>query len=560
MKKTLLSYVLLMSFFLLPVVSNAQKRIVLYEILTSNTCSPCKGANEWFDAEYQGLEDRASVVKYHVWFPSPGNDVMCKANEAEIRKRTYYYFPERNLAAPTFLVDGFVCSSYYDAFEKLEEREKIPAPFNLTTDYSVFADGDSVALLCSVTALQDMNVNARLYVNILEELITDQASIGTNGETEFTNVQRRMAPDSMGFVLPEQLVTGQELQFTSRMKIDNFYNPKQLAVVSFIQNVESKEVYQSFYAPSVPQTEIDARLVAFKETPSKLCIPELSGYIRFQNMGSEKMKTADIHILINNTYKKIIPWQGDVDYREYADMRIPAITDFELTNPAQKNKVEVWIENVNGNLLQSKSLSNTFTTADANSGNLEFVILTDQKPEEITWNFTNGNGEVVYSGGPYDKANTIYKIPVSLVKQDCYVLSMNDSGKDGLSNGYVKLFEMQDGKRVKEVMSSTYKTEKFSYPFSIQGGLSGIDEMNAAFNITISPNPAKDYLSVKSEEDLSNSVLRIYNSMSVKVMETSLYSFNENNFIDISSLPNGVYFVQVSGKTVTLTHKIIVKH
>jgi hypothetical protein len=72
-------------------------------------------------------------------------------------------------------------------------------------------------------------------------------------------------------------------------------------------------------------------------------------------------------------------------------------------------------------------------------------------------------------------------------------------------------------------------------------------------DITIYPNPAKDYLMIKVEENIDIQSIRIFNSNACKVFETG-YSSDK---IDISSLPIGLYYLEISTSTSRINRKFV---
>lgn len=74
-------------------------------------------------------------------------------------------------------------------------------------------------------------------------------------------------------------------------------------------------------------------------------------------------------------------------------------------------------------------------------------------------------------------------------------------------------------------------------------------ESHRYFNLNISPNPAQDYIDVylgKSQLSLSNSnVLNIYNIYGESVSALVLQNQLNQHTIDISTLPSGIYFLQI---------------
>ena len=82
-----------------------------------------------------------------------------------------------------------------------------------------------------------------------------------------------------------------------------------------------------------------------------------------------------------------------------------------------------------------------------------------------------------------------------------------------------------------------------------------MDEM-AADDISAFPNPAKDYVTINGE---NISEIEIRNVSGISVLKQNCNGYNST--VDISRLPNGVYFCRVkstNGKTETM--KIVVRH
>lgn len=52
----------------------AAPRVVLFEEQTSETCEPCATANPIVQSVLDSYGAQVAAVKWHVWWPSPGND------------------------------------------------------------------------------------------------------------------------------------------------------------------------------------------------------------------------------------------------------------------------------------------------------------------------------------------------------------------------------------------------------------------------------------------------------------------------------------------------------
>ena len=59
-------------------------------------------------------------------------------------------------------------------------------------------------------------------------------------------------------------------------------------------------------------------------------------------------------------------------------------------------------------------------------------IMTDNFPEETSWQLENSIGTVLYSDSNYFDVNSIYTYPNEVPNNDCYTLTIHDSYGDGI--------------------------------------------------------------------------------------------------------------------------------
>lgn len=80
-----------------------------------------------------------------------------------------------------------------------------------------------------------------------------------------------------------------------------------------------------------------------------------------------------------------------------------------------------------------------------NGVNVTMTVLTDNYPQETTWQITNGSGGVVLEGGPYSGQQSTYSATTCLAS-GCYTLTVFDSYGDGIQyNGVVGNYILTDG-------------------------------------------------------------------------------------------------------------------
>ena len=235
---------LLFLFILVLLNSNtfAFERTVLAEIFTSTTCGPCASQNPYFDNWYKNYsnKDRVAVIKYHVWWPSPGNDPFYHANTTENAGRTNYYgtsYVPRGIINGTS--DGGASASTWITL--------IQNSIITTSQFEIKILGNVDATTGGNLTIQVTSDNNPipsgtlvLHVAVVE---SDINYTGTNGDPIHHFVMRKMYPDHNGEVFtinPNETKTfSRTFAWNSAWKLDNSH------IVAFIQNRDNKTVYQA---------------------------------------------------------------------------------------------------------------------------------------------------------------------------------------------------------------------------------------------------------------------------------------------------------------------------
>ncbi len=82
----------------------------------------------------------------------------------------------------------------------------------------------------------------------------------------------------------------------------------------------------------------------------------------------------------------------------------------------------------------------------------------------------------------------------------------------------------------------------------------GIGELKSLISLTVSPNPARDRVKIRTSEDVST--LSIVNSLGALVSRQAIRTGETT--VDISQLAAGTYFLHISGKAGTTTRPLVV--
>ena len=129
----------------------------------------------------------------------------------------------------------------------MDSRLNTTAVFDLDINKQVQGGGLIIDLNIMAKDTTSLNYSDLvLHFTLLETEIEFSTPPGSNGETKFFNVLRLQLPGTEGFNLDEIKSTGPSgLSLTYEEKIDELWNLDELETVVFIQNKQTKEVYQT---------------------------------------------------------------------------------------------------------------------------------------------------------------------------------------------------------------------------------------------------------------------------------------------------------------------------
>lgn len=165
-------------------------RTVLYETFTSSTCGPCVAGNANFESVVSGIPaSEFASIKYQMSWPGDGDPYNTADGNG---RRTYYNIS----AVPGMEIDGGWDGNSGSFTRALhDDAIAVPAFVSVWAEYNVDVATNTVKTCAIIEAAQDMGP-ATLHMAIKEFLTTQ--NVGTNGETEFHDVLKKMAPGSNG--------------------------------------------------------------------------------------------------------------------------------------------------------------------------------------------------------------------------------------------------------------------------------------------------------------------------------------------------------------------------
>jgi hypothetical protein len=237
------------------VFANGDIKRPMLESFTSSTCGPCVAGNQNTSAVLAAYsDDQYSMLKYQMSWPGSGDPYYTLEGGD---RRTYYNVN----AVPDFILDGNVWQGNSSSLtgSQIDAVMANPAFVSLSS-YHVM-NGQTIDFTVSINPLGDFTGPLTLYSAIFEYMTYN--NVGSNGETQFSKVMKKMVPGSMGFSVGS-LTDGQTvvenfshtfqgsytlppdanspIDHTTQHSVEDFSN---LGVVTWIQDDATKEILQS---------------------------------------------------------------------------------------------------------------------------------------------------------------------------------------------------------------------------------------------------------------------------------------------------------------------------
>ena len=258
----------------------AYEKLSLVERFTNASCAPCASINNsWYNATTQNLvnNEMISHLVYNVWWPG-ANDPMYLLNVADNTTRTNYYGCN---SVPWIEVNAtHISNSQASLTSAVTSGNSQFAPFKIILSQEAFSENliqIGVKIIRDPTDVTTFG-NVKLRIALTEKTVTYASPPGTNGESEFYSICRKMLPDASGtsFTVPAPGDTVElSVQYVPTSAFLAAVDLEDIRVVAFIQEDPSQVVYQSAMMEAIPN------YVAMTESLSPDVIVENSGMADF---------------------------------------------------------------------------------------------------------------------------------------------------------------------------------------------------------------------------------------------------------------------------------------
>jgi len=540
-----LSFVLASLLMLFVLKVNAQnERVLLFECFTNTSCGPCAQQNPALDALIEANSEHVAAIKYHMSWPG-SNDPMYLHNTVDNNARKGVY----NInAVPHTVVDGIRFSNVPSSLNQnmVNQWLNIESPFEMRLGYEVDQAANTITVHVMGRASTAIEGTVKLYVGVIEKAIHFNSAPGTNGERDFYSVMKKLLPTASGTHIGS-VAAGDYFAYTFTWELANIYDMSQLDAIAWLQNQNTKEVYQACKSSQSiePFYANEAALSDISNVKSVNCSGEAQPRVVLTNFGSNALTSAEMEISVNGEPLKTVTWNGNLSTFASETIDLGDISFAVETS----NALEVRLTSVNGGIDEA-SMNNLASLniegAPETIGKvLKLSIRTDNNPQETTWQVTNlATGQVVLSGGPYETANTMYNETLDITEDGCYDFTIFDAGGDGLTDGQ-GLYGLKAGGATlfSGGQFGSSESNEFSYEVYVSA------EENTVEAACIFPNPTSGIINIVGE---GRQNVTIYNMTGQRVFDGQCDGQLQ---IDMKRFGAGVYAIQVGSET----QRVVVK-
>lgn len=221
-------------------------KTVLIEDFANVSCNPCVVSNKILEqlTNHTFGRKRLVAVKFPTNFPSPV-DPFFLANGPDCTSRMNYYNIQ---IAPTNVIDGLfkpIPSDSNDVKSKiLTQLEKVPQ-FVILVDHSINGNNYTINITLEIKDLSNLDFsNLVLHTVVTETNIEFATPPGSNGETKFFDVMRKMLPGNQGESLTSYNQIG-TYTFQRQLTLNSNWNASNINTVVYVQNTNTKEIFQT---------------------------------------------------------------------------------------------------------------------------------------------------------------------------------------------------------------------------------------------------------------------------------------------------------------------------
>ena len=537
--------VLLFAFFSITAFAQVPKENVVIEKFTGIYCGACPSAVHNIHDLIENENADVTVISYHS--AGPYSDPLFENADSDGRNT---YYSSMIVGFPTTIFDGIevpeFANGYEDFVDTYNQRKDSLSPVSIDLGFS-WNGGDSYT--ANVTVIKESGITAtdlRLQITLIETNIY----FDWMGEEKLYDVSRKMLPDFNGS--PLDFTVQNEITFNFDFTVDGDWNPDYCNLVAFVQDHDTKEIFQGAKVSIANVTETnDATPFMILGVDENFCGSTLTTQVGIRNSSGSNLSSLDINYSINGGTIQTYNWTGDLAPFDEGFVDLPAIT---FNAQSLDNQLLITTSNPNNSSDEDPSnneISHSFDATPVFGLTPSIEFRTDEWPSLNNWELLDSEGTIIEQSGTLS-SYTVYNESFDLA-EGCYAFTIYDQTGNGFSNwagenGYFIFYNAQ-GIEIVNIVDFGYElTILFETSATVD-----VAERILKDEFKTYPNPAKSKITIRN--NLIISEYQIINSLGQSVIHQN--NMNVSNLtVDVSSFEAGLYIVKIKDKSGIKTKKI----
>lgn len=520
---------------------------VIVEVATGTWCTFCPGAAMGVD-DLHASGANVGIVEHH-----DGDN--WETVESAARYGASYYgvtgFPTAWFDGQNAVVGGSHTQSLFNTYnQKYNTAIAAATPFNFTSSWA--QNGNSVDVTIGVSQVGAYSgSNLRVQAVVVENHI----QVAWQGQTEISWVNRDMAPDQNGTAITTTM-GGPAVTTNLNIPINASWDQNEMYLVTWVEDGTTKMIYNGKMEPlATAQFNNDPAAVSvLNAIGTTSCISSIAPEVNIRNMGANTLTSVDFSYNVNGGTPMTYTWSGNVPFYSYATVTLPSIS----FTPAANNTLTVSITNSTDNNMANNTVTKTWMDATTYAaGTYNLTIVPDDYGSETTWEFLDGSGSVLASGGPYTDGNTTpINETVNIGTNDCFTFVIYDAYGDGICCSYGNGSYLVTNASGGTVASGGQFGSEESSNWKTDGTVAVDNSLNGEINIF--PNPSNGIFNVEMGTISSNGAeINVMTLTGQRVFSTT--TSDAVLKIDLGNVAAGMYMVQIKTAEGVSTQKITKK-
>ena len=268
------------------------------------------------------------------------------------------------------------------------------------------------------------------------------------------------------------------------------------------------------------------------------------------NIGSDEVTSLTFQYSVANGTPMTFDWTGNIASAASTTIQLPTLT----INPNVNQIIKVKIVNANGQAFESDETSVTVKKVVAEgTGIMTLKIKADQysgpnsyDDGEQSYKLYGPNNQVVQQAVATDFTNSaVNEFPINLTQNGCYRLEVKDSYGDGISSGYIRVFDINNN----QIINITGTSFTSVVNAMINVGNVNIDE-EALEEMIVFPNPATNLINIEGSAMVQQ--VELYNLQGQRVAA----EYGQVRTLSLEGLASGMYIMKVTTDKGTNTYKV----